>query len=383
MVPPIPEESASASTRTPGDGACDTPLSTLCAHCRSLFERPNEEIDTDIEAASKVIYHEAPSTTTTENCSVCVTIHKYTLGQETQPPARSLVSASTTTVPYLNLFIDIVYPDKVYPILAMQFFASAPGSNTPAIKLDPDYHTHGCESTAVVPSLAQDNTKDEQCFHVVRRWLHTCMHDHKLCNRTSGDVKSLYVPTRLIDLREGLRVIETRFCHMSERRLRYATLSHKWRKDGSLRLLQSNLDAFLERIEPGSLPPVFNDAVEVAQRLGIDYIWIDALCIVQDDADDWAKEAAMMGSVYQNAMLNIGASAAAEAQNTIVTKRRTSKDELDDHTPGLFVRREISDSAMSHVNITRRGYAGLHHGFATELLLDRHYARKIMERGWM
>ena len=46
----------------------------------------------------------------------------------------------------------------------------------------------------------------------------------------------------------------------------------------------------------------------MTRQLGIRYLWIDCLCIVQDDPKDWEREAATMGEVYRNAYLTISAS---------------------------------------------------------------------------
>jgi hypothetical protein len=46
------------------------------------------------------------------------------------------------------------------------------------------------------------------------------------------------------------------------------------------------------------LPKTFKDAIELTRRLGFQYIWIDALCIIQDGRDDWKRECSLMGEVY-------------------------------------------------------------------------------------
>lgn len=55
------------------------------------------------------------------------------------------------------------------------------------------------------------------------------------------------------------------------------------------------------------MPQTFVDAIIVARYLGIRYLWIDSLCICQDDVDDWARESARMCDVYSNAHLVIAA----------------------------------------------------------------------------
>jgi hypothetical protein len=56
-----------------------------------------------------------------------------------------------------------------------------------------------------------------------------------------------------------------------------------------------------------TLPKTFRDAVAVTRALNIRYIWIDSLCIIQDDLQDWEQEAAKMASIYEGSFLTIAA----------------------------------------------------------------------------
>jgi hypothetical protein len=64
----------------------------------------------------------------------------------------------------------------------------------------------------------------------------------------------------------------------------------------------------MQEISWSSLPLVFQDSITYLRKLGISLLWIDSLCIIQDDKEDWRKEAAKMASIYQNAYLVISAS---------------------------------------------------------------------------
>lgn len=79
-------------------------------------------------------------------------------------------------------------------------------------------------------------------------------------------------------------------------------------------LTQDNLLLFQEQIPFEELPQTFRDAIEVTKRLGLDYVWIDALCIIQSEPgcsnNDWTKEAGRMRSVYGGSFLNIAATSA-------------------------------------------------------------------------
>ncbi|KAH8596374.1 hypothetical protein B0O99DRAFT_510379, partial [Bisporella sp. PMI_857] len=59
----------------------------------------------------------------------------------------------------------------------------------------------------------------------------------------------------------------------------------------------------------------FKDAAVVCIKLGIQYLWIDALCISQDSKRDWHKESARMGAIYGNSLLNIKASGASDSHD--------------------------------------------------------------------
>lgn len=96
------------------------------------------------------------------------------------------------------------------------------------------------------------------------------------------------LPTRLIYIREeSPHLIESAILTNHPR---YATQSHSW---GSLQLVtlsQGNLEAFKSRITPEASPRTFHEAIIFAPRLGIDYLWIDSLCIIQDSDLDWKRE---------------------------------------------------------------------------------------------
>jgi len=69
-------------------------------------------------------------------------------------------------------------------------------------------------------------------------------------------------------------------------------------------------------------------AVEITRRLGVRYLWIDCLCIIQDDEQDWRREAASMGKVYKNSLLTISATAAEGNSQGCFARRDPSRVEL-------------------------------------------------------
>jgi hypothetical protein len=91
--------------------------------------------------------------------------------------------------------------------------------------------------------------------------------------------------------------------------LRYAAMSYCWgAPDDATRQLQTNHATYKERLSGFpiiSASPVLRDVIKVARVIGIPYLWIDALCIIQDDLDDWEQESASMADIYKNAFITI------------------------------------------------------------------------------
>ena len=116
------------------------------------------------------------------------------------------------------------------------------------------------------------------------------------------------LPTRLLDVRsKDLRLVST---DDWGERPRYATLSYCWGNINLLRLREELMESFMTAIPLKNLTKTFRDAVSITQYLGLDYLWIDALCIVQNSVSDWEKESATMSSVYGGSTINIAATGA-------------------------------------------------------------------------
>jgi hypothetical protein len=104
----------------------------------------------------------------------------------------------------------------------------------------------------------------------------------------------------------------------------YVALSHCWGGAPAATTLREHL-AERERCLPlDELPATFKDAIKLCRALNIKYLWIDSLCIVQDDKEEWAEEAGKMSSVYENSIFVIAADSASNCQAGCLPKRRWS-----------------------------------------------------------
>lgn len=141
----------------------------------------------------------------------------------------------------------------------------------------------------------------ERCSSIVANWIKTCRVSHEACSAANPDANKL--PHRLLDLRqrEGTAVVlvESRNnaeCHVEQ----YATLSHCWGKIHVIQTTRQNLALRMQGVEWDHLPRTFQDAITIVQALDIRFLWIDSLCIVQDDMLDWKEESVRMAVIYSN-----------------------------------------------------------------------------------
>jgi hypothetical protein len=86
----------------------------------------------------------------------------------------------------------------------------------------------------------------------------------------------------------------------------YATLSYCWGTATEMfTTTLSTLSSRMSCINSRDAPKTFQNAFEITRALGIRYIWIDALCILQDSASDWKEESSKMGAIYSNSFVTI------------------------------------------------------------------------------
>lgn len=182
----------------------------------------------------------------------------------------------------------------------------------------------GCES-------AFSSTLGQESVAKIGSWMKECHSNHKKCHRlfrsdSSGPPVAPWFPDRLIRVTRteiaGTGRLSTRLVLTSdladfpagttENGVRYLSFSHCWGpepkggRDGSV-LARATFDMWRKELPIGEMPLAFQHAVTVCGTLGFDHIWIDSLCIRQDDEGDWQEQSAVMADVYKHAWLNIAA----------------------------------------------------------------------------
>jgi Heterokaryon incompatibility protein (HET) len=158
----------------------------------------------------------------------------------------------------------------------------------------------------------------------VRTWIHICSSSHSICRLRHCSPRPRFFPTRVIHIPFGpveqnprYHLIDSRTQSPTSLGLQYITLSHRWGtpKDPIYRTTAQNIVQRLnEGIYRNELPQTFTDAIDTTLRLRIPFLWIDSLCIIQGDSDDWKVECSKMADVYMNSFLNISATSATSSQ---------------------------------------------------------------------
>ncbi|MCJ1266197.1 hypothetical protein MMC22_006080 [Lobaria immixta] len=153
---------------------------------------------------------------------------------------------------------------------------------------------------------------------ISKHWFLECQSSHLEC---SANVKHA-MPTRVIDV--GL-LDDPRSPHVYESQAetgQWATLSHCWGNTVTTKLTLATYEERMEEIPMAALPKNFLDAIAVTRILGIQYLWIDSLCIIQDSIEDWLQESAKMGEIYKNSLVTIAATNAKESTAGFLRKRQ-------------------------------------------------------------
>ncbi|KAH9895470.1 hypothetical protein F4778DRAFT_794365 [Xylariomycetidae sp. FL2044] len=189
------------------------------------------------------------------------------------------------------------------------------GPNLLSLYHEPELHGAQLGLPKLLPSAKSDQ------FTLMKHWIRVCDSNHKACRRSDDDKKApLPMPTRLIEVGETIRLINSTSLKPSQ----YLALSHCWgplMESEKFCTYKRNIEQHLTSIDFKRLPKTFRDAITVDRGLGINYIWIDSLCIIQDDMDDWKTEAAQMERVFSGAYCTIAASSAKSSLEGFLSRK--------------------------------------------------------------
>jgi hypothetical protein len=155
----------------------------------------------------------------------------------------------------------------------------------------------------------------DHTIHQLAHWLRTCRRSHKRC---SLDAKPL--PKRVIDVRNvQLKLLDPSPDGLHD----YVALSHCWGTCRDFLTTRDNVEDHRSGFAIGDLPRTFRDAVMATRALDIPFLWIDSICILQGDKEDWEMEGSKMAEIYSDATITIcAANATDDAEGFLRTRKR-------------------------------------------------------------
>jgi hypothetical protein len=146
-------------------------------------------------------------------------------------------------------------------------------------------------------------------------WIDTCKYTHKRCPNSK---KSL--PKRVIDVRgEKLKLLDP----SPNGSYPYVALSHCWGSCRDFLTTRENVEKHRVGFSLENLPATFRDAVLATRALDIPFLWIDSICILQGDKEDWELEGSKLANIYSDATITICASNSTDdAEGFLRTRQR-------------------------------------------------------------
>ncbi|KAF1993977.1 HET-domain-containing protein, partial [Amniculicola lignicola CBS 123094] len=147
------------------------------------------------------------------------------------------------------------------------------------------------------------------------KWVHACRDTHHCDIPSPSQENTPRWPRRLLHIGRDIGTLAL-ISTSKKSRPQYATLSYCWGPNGLPDTAMTTLGSLTAReahIDELTLPRTFQDAMKLARSLDIEYIWIDALCIIQDSKEDWQTEGSNMGNIYRNSTVTIAAESSEDA----------------------------------------------------------------------
>ncbi|CAG1992345.1 unnamed protein product [Fusarium graminearum] len=197
-------------------------------------------------------------------------------------------------------------------------------------------------------------------------WIDECNRHSACCHHDT------LLPSRVIDVGDNrsspyVRLWETDGIETGD----YIALSYCWGKSPQYTTTKSTLNDRKRQIPISDLPQTHQDAIKLTREFGIGYLWIDSMCICQDDYDDWERESARMLSVYANAYLTINASKGNDSSSGLFYKSSTREYFEFEHTYGGIRGRALAcevpfEEAMQHAYIQLKDDPVSHRGWTLQ-----------------
>ena len=164
---------------------------------------------------------------------------------------------------------------------------------------------------------AREMTREPN-FQLAKLWIDRCRHEHSCQQLPDSKVG----PTRLVYVGSKENVyMKPKLVETDGKWGAYVCLSHRWSKSLKYITSKENYKDHIQGLDWNSLPKGFQDAIHATSALGYQFLWIDSLCIVQDDPADWESECPKMAAIYAGAQVTIAAPGAMDSDSGFLVPR--------------------------------------------------------------
>ena len=214
----------------------------------------------------------------------------------------------------------------------------------------------------VAPHRSTDSSSVE-CLAQAKNWWQHCSLKHTECAHSPDpSLEQPDLPTRLIAVGSETKEPYLYETKPNEKGM-YAALSYCWGLSRTFTTTLSTLDARKQGFTLADLPNTCRDAVIAARSLGLSYIWIDSLCIIQDNKDDWEREAVRMCDVYSNSAVTLAGLSSPDSDTGLFMSNPARQTYYlpcvwgDGNAGYVYARKDFSGLAMGflHTDTRRRG----------------------------
>lgn len=239
--------------------------------------------------------------------------------------------------------------------------------------LNPDFDKLGHDAPALTtkePSGEYDGHWEqtlEQDGKVFRALVDDCMDNHSECTRR--DISLL--PSMLLQISGIITSPHVRLIKVSrlaDRPVRYVCLSYCWGGTQPEMTTSSRLASYMKGIDVTTFPLTVLDAIRVTLSLKLEYLWVDAFCIVQDSGFEKDSELKKMASIYAGAVCTVSAMSSKAATEGFLNPMKgrendaTStwnvniQDASSDRAAVLEMRSDLSHQGIFHQHLLARAW---------------------------
>ncbi|KAF4815410.1 hypothetical protein CGCTS75_v013069 [Colletotrichum tropicale] len=158
---------------------------------------------------------------------------------------------------------------------------------------------------------------NQSTLNLILKWLKAC-DDHPRCKAQHARMPNRLLDVGTLDSGSIIKLVQpdSDLCNP------YVTLSYCWGKGEKHFITTSEtIQARRDGIDINQLPQTLRDAVTLTRMVGVRYLWIDSLCICQDDLKDWERESAQMAAVYSNSYLTLAAVKSGDTNGGLLSAR--------------------------------------------------------------